>query len=211
MQALSGGNFLIGYGGLPAISEYAPDGTLLFDAHQPYDMSFYRAFRYPWSAVPAAPPAVAASQNNTGEETIVHASWNGATGVASWRVLAGKTAGCADAAGDDPRHRASRARRRCRRASPTSRCRRSTPTAACSAAPRRRRRSVSTPRPTRNAKADGMSRGRAGAARPRAAPSRRVSTCAVLLVVVVDVLDEEELLPPQPAIATARSEDCQER
>lgn len=89
MQDLPGGNFLIGYGGLPAISEYAPDGTLLFDAHEPYDMTFYRAFRHPWSAVPASPPMVFASQNNTGEETIVHASWNGATGVASWRVLAG--------------------------------------------------------------------------------------------------------------------------
>ena len=31
-----------------------------------------------------------ASANNTEEETIVHASWNGATGVASWRVLAGE-------------------------------------------------------------------------------------------------------------------------
>ena len=52
-------------------------------------MSFYRAYRFPWSAAPAAPPAVVASANDTGEETIVHASWNGATGVASWRVLAG--------------------------------------------------------------------------------------------------------------------------
>ncbi len=91
-QTLPDGNSLIGYGGVPAISEYSPAGTLLFDAHEPYDFSFYRAFRHPWSAVPAAPPTVAASQNNTGEETIVHASWNGATGVASWRVLAGKSA-----------------------------------------------------------------------------------------------------------------------
>ncbi len=89
MQTLPSGNALLGYGGVPAISEFAPDGKLLFDAHQPYDMSFYRAFRYPWSAAPAAPPAVLASQNDTGEETIVHASWNGATDVASWRVLAG--------------------------------------------------------------------------------------------------------------------------
>jgi hypothetical protein len=32
---------------------------------------------------------VLANANNTEEETIVHASWNGATDVASWRVLAG--------------------------------------------------------------------------------------------------------------------------
>jgi hypothetical protein len=90
MQTLPGGNVLIGYGGAPQISEYAADGTLVFDAHQPYDTSFYRAFRFPWSAVPASAPALLASANNTEEETIVHASWNGATGVASWRVLAGE-------------------------------------------------------------------------------------------------------------------------
>ncbi len=93
MQTLPGGNGLVGYGGLPAITEFAPGGEVLFDAHTPYDMSFYRAFRYPWSAVPASPPAVMASENDTAEETIVHASWNGATGVASWRVLAGKSEG----------------------------------------------------------------------------------------------------------------------
>jgi Arylsulfotransferase (ASST) len=92
-QTLPDGNTLVGYGGVPAISEFASDGSLLFDAHQPYDMSFYRAFRYPWSATPARPPSVLASLNDTGEATIVHASWNGATGVASWRVLAGSSAG----------------------------------------------------------------------------------------------------------------------
>ena len=93
MQTLADGNTLVGYGGVPAISEFAKDGSLLFDAHQPFDMSFYRAFRFPWSARPLSPPAVLASLNDTGEETIVHASWNGATEVASWRVLAGKHPG----------------------------------------------------------------------------------------------------------------------
>jgi hypothetical protein len=90
MQTLANGNTLLGYGGVAAISEFAKDGSLLFDAHQPYDMSFYRAFRFPWSARPTIPPALLASLNDTGEETIVHASWNGATEVASWRVLAGQ-------------------------------------------------------------------------------------------------------------------------
>jgi len=90
MQTLASGNTVVGYGGVPAISEYAEDGSLLFDAHQPYDMSFYRAFRYPWSGRPLTPPALLVSFNDTDEATIVHASWNGATDVASWRVLAGK-------------------------------------------------------------------------------------------------------------------------
>jgi hypothetical protein len=90
MQTLPDGNAVVGYGGLPAISEYAPDGALLLDAHLPFDMTFYRAFRFPWSGRPASPPAVLADLNDTGEETIVHMSWNGATEVASWRVLAGE-------------------------------------------------------------------------------------------------------------------------
>ncbi len=93
MQTLANGNAVVGYGGVPAISEFAPGGALLFDAHLPFDMSFYRAFRFPWSGRPSSPPTVLANLNNTGEETIVHTSWNGASEVASWRVLAGQRPG----------------------------------------------------------------------------------------------------------------------
>ena len=93
MQTLADGNTVVGYGGVPAISEYAKGGSLLFDAHQPFDTAFYRAFRFPWHGRPLSPPAVLASLNDTGEETIVHASWNGATEVASWRLLAGNNPG----------------------------------------------------------------------------------------------------------------------
>ncbi len=93
MQTLADGNAVVGYGGLPAIGEFAPGGELLFDAHLPFDMSFYRAFRFPWSGHPSTPPTVLANLNNTGEETIVHISWNGASEVASWRVLAGERPG----------------------------------------------------------------------------------------------------------------------
>ena len=88
MQTLPDGNTLVGYGGEPEISEFAKDGSLLFDAHLPYDMIFYRAYRHPWSGQPLTPPAAVANLNNV-SETIVHMSWNGATDVASWRLLAG--------------------------------------------------------------------------------------------------------------------------
>ncbi len=91
MQTLPDGNAVVGYGGVPAISEFATNGSLLFDAHLPYDMSFYRAFRFPWSGRPSSPPSALANLNDTSEETIVHMSWNGATEVTSWRVLAGKS------------------------------------------------------------------------------------------------------------------------
>ena len=92
MQTLGSGYVVVDYGGVPEISEYSTHGRLLYDAHLPYDMASYRGYRYVWSATPAAAPSVVASLNNTGEETIIHASWNGATGVASWRILAGATA-----------------------------------------------------------------------------------------------------------------------
>ena len=93
MQTLPDGNTVVDYGGVPALSEYAKNGSLLFDAHLPLDMASYRGYRYPWSGQPHSAPALAAYENNTGQETIVHMSWNGATGVASWQVLAGKRPG----------------------------------------------------------------------------------------------------------------------
>ncbi len=92
VQTLAGGNTVVNYGAVPAIVEYAPDGTILFDAHLPLDMDSYRGYRFPWSGRPLYPPTVLANLNNTGEETLVHMSWNGASDVASWRVLAGQKA-----------------------------------------------------------------------------------------------------------------------
>jgi Arylsulfotransferase (ASST) len=92
MQTLADDDTLVDYGGVPEISEYAGDGTLLFDAHLPFEMASYRGYRYPWSGRPLGPPALLASLNDTGEETIVHMSWNGASEVARWRVLAGARA-----------------------------------------------------------------------------------------------------------------------
>ncbi len=79
---------MIGWGAVPEISEFDKNGSLLFDAHLPPGMSSYRAFRFPWSGHPLTPPAVSAKVLSTGDSTAVFASWNGATDVASWRVLA---------------------------------------------------------------------------------------------------------------------------
>jgi hypothetical protein len=89
MQTLPDGSVVIGWGAVPSVSELAADGRLLFDAHLPGGYSSYRAFRAPWSGQPLTPPAVSAHVLATGDATAVAASWNGATDVASWRVLAG--------------------------------------------------------------------------------------------------------------------------
>lgn len=89
MQALAGGRAVIGWGAIPYISELDEKGTLLLDAHMAPGMGSYRAFRFPWTGHPLQPPAVSARVLATGDETAVYASWNGASEVASWRVLGG--------------------------------------------------------------------------------------------------------------------------
>jgi hypothetical protein len=87
-----GENVVIGWGAVPEVSEFSKTGALLFDAHLPPGMSSYRAFRFPWEGHPLQPPAVSARILSTGDSTAVFASWNGATDVASWQVLAGPEA-----------------------------------------------------------------------------------------------------------------------
>ena len=61
----------------------------------------YRATLEPWVGLPLTPPAGAA--RTTGGKTTVYASWNGATEVVSWRVLAAAGAGRLTARGERPR------------------------------------------------------------------------------------------------------------
>ncbi len=88
-QLLAGGSSFVGWGEDPFFTEFSSSGEILFDGHLPLPGQSYRAYRFPWSATPAAPPALAVT-SAAGTAT-VHASWNGATGVSSWRVLAGAT------------------------------------------------------------------------------------------------------------------------
>jgi hypothetical protein len=84
LQRLPNGNVFIGWGATGRFSEHGRNGRLRFDARfSDPDNDTYRAYRFPWTGRPATPPAVAVSGGK------VYASWNGATGVARWRVLAG--------------------------------------------------------------------------------------------------------------------------
>jgi Arylsulfotransferase (ASST) len=89
LQTLPDGNVLVGWGSIPSVSEFAPEGALLFDAHLPPGDASYRAFRFRWSGRPSWPPVASARVLATEDQTAVFASWNGATDVAYWRVLAG--------------------------------------------------------------------------------------------------------------------------
>ena len=91
VQELPGGNVFVGFGATPYFSEFSASGRLLFDAALPQDDGSYRIVRDAWSATPRTRPAAAARR--TGPSAVeVHASWNGATAVARWQVLAGASA-----------------------------------------------------------------------------------------------------------------------
>jgi hypothetical protein len=87
VQPLPSGDEFVGWGQQPYFTEFNTQGTMVFDGRFVDANSSYRAYRYPWTGTPVDLPAVAAS--TTGTTTNVYVSWNGATEVASWRVLAG--------------------------------------------------------------------------------------------------------------------------
>ncbi len=88
VQVLPGGHVFVGWGSEPYFSEFSRDGDLLFDASFPPEVESYRAFRFPWKGEPQTRPAVVA-ETGKGDEVAIYVSWNGATEVATWRVLAG--------------------------------------------------------------------------------------------------------------------------
>lgn len=91
-QLLPDGHILVGWGSNPRITEFSRRGRILLD------LSFgggaansYRAFRFPWTGHPEGRPAAVLVRRGAG--AVVYASWNGATEVATWRVLAGANPG----------------------------------------------------------------------------------------------------------------------
>jgi Arylsulfotransferase (ASST) len=93
LQVLTNGNILVGWGSQPTLTEFAPDGGIAFDATMPAGIQSYRDRRFVWSGMPLDPPDVAADPLAEGsgsqQRVTAYASWNGATGVAAWRLLAG--------------------------------------------------------------------------------------------------------------------------
>lgn len=98
MQLLPNGNVLVGWGTVPHLSEFLPNGTLLYHMHLDTvfeeergtrNMQNYRVFKAQWTAKPKTKPKlVAYSRLCTTSEAVpfvAYVSWNGATEVRSWR------------------------------------------------------------------------------------------------------------------------------
>ena len=86
-SSAGGGGVIVGWGSTGAFSWHDPRGRVIFDAHLPAEYDSYRAYLDSWTGRPAAPPAVRARRE--GDQVTLWASWNGATGIAAWQVLAG--------------------------------------------------------------------------------------------------------------------------
>jgi len=84
-QPLANGNTFVGWGSERYFSEYDRSGKMLFEGILPEPDQSYRAQLEQWAGTPDTKPAGAARHNGNG--ITVYASWNGATQVASWRVL----------------------------------------------------------------------------------------------------------------------------
>ena len=95
VQLLPNGNVFVGWGEVPRVSEFHHSGRLLFDAILGEEYESYRAFRLPWTGLPAEAPAIALTHH--GRELTAYASWNGATEVHTWQLLAGASAGALQA------------------------------------------------------------------------------------------------------------------
>jgi hypothetical protein len=82
-QVLPNGNVFIGWGSQPAFSEFTADGELVYDGRIAKGNDNYRAYLGSWVGRPATKPSLVLD----GSEGVV--SWNGATEVARWQLLAG--------------------------------------------------------------------------------------------------------------------------
>jgi hypothetical protein len=102
VQLLRDGGAFVGWGAEPYFSEFTAGGELVLDGQMPVNDQSYRAFTFDWSGHPPGKPAVAA-RPNPARGSAVYVSWNGATGVATWTVLAGRSPSALAAAASQPR------------------------------------------------------------------------------------------------------------
>ncbi|OBW64608.1 MAG: Uncharacterized protein AUREO_053230 [Aureobasidium pullulans] len=114
MQVLPSSNVLLGFGNQPAFTEYAPNGTILYNVHMGpvmagYDRETadnYRSLKVNWTATPHWSPKIAAGPTLVNKTDLmdvadgsvkdwaearndtVYMSWNGATEVKRWMIFA---------------------------------------------------------------------------------------------------------------------------
>lgn len=102
VQLLPDGRVFVGWGAQPYFSEFSAGGQLLLDGELPVNDQSYRAFTFNWSGQPSGKPAVVV-RRNPARGSAVYVSWNGATDVQTWTVLAGHNPSALAAVGSQQR------------------------------------------------------------------------------------------------------------
>jgi hypothetical protein len=102
VQILPNSNVFVGWGSEPYLSEFSRDGKLIFDASFTPELESYRAFRFPWKGQPEDVPALV-GESGPEDKVTLYVSWNGATEVATWQVLAGSGPDKLESVGSVPR------------------------------------------------------------------------------------------------------------
>ena len=87
-RMLAGGDTLVSWGTTGRITQVSPRGRVKL--RMQLERWTYRATRAPWTGLPRGRPAAAARRRGS-RAVDVYASWNGATQIRRWRVLAGET------------------------------------------------------------------------------------------------------------------------
>lgn len=93
VQTLSSGNTFICWSENARLSEFTPDGKLVYDASfASHRFVTYRGYKFNFTGNPQYPPSIAAvaygADENTGT-TVLYSSWNGATQVSHWNFYGG--------------------------------------------------------------------------------------------------------------------------
>ncbi len=90
-QFLADGHVFVGWGSQPFFTEFARDGRVLLSGRfgaRNGETDSYRAYRFSWTGRPAADPTLVLRPGED-DRHVAYASWNGATEVALWQLLAG--------------------------------------------------------------------------------------------------------------------------
>ncbi|ORX39567.1 ASST-domain-containing protein [Kockovaella imperatae] len=81
------GNWLMGWGQQPYVSEYDPSGNMLWSFQFGLGTTqSYRAFRSNWTAYPTTSPNISVESNSSSNAYDVYVSWNGATEVQMYHL-----------------------------------------------------------------------------------------------------------------------------
>jgi Arylsulfotransferase (ASST) len=91
VQLLDDGKVFVGWGSQPYFSLFSASGELLTSGELAQGLRSYRAYAVDWTGQPDPAPSAVAKQAGTGG-FVVYASWNGATEIHHWAIMAGADA-----------------------------------------------------------------------------------------------------------------------